>query len=482
MKLETYQTGGFYDEMFEADGTPRPRAEALVRRLASLSDGELTRRQKAADLALLNMGITFNVYGHEAGTEKVWPFDIVPRIIERSEWNHIERGLKQRIHALNMFIDDVYNDRKIIRDRVVPDWLIDTGKCMLAKCAGLKPPHGIWCHITGTDLVRDSDGVMYVLEDNLRCPSGVSYVLENREVMKRTFGQVFDGLSILPVEDYPEQLLRMLQHIAPPAADDPNVVVLTPGIYNSAYFEHCFLAQQMGVELVQGSDLVVMDGFVFMRTTGGFERVDVIYRRIDDDFLDPKTFRPDSTLGVPGLMDVYRAGRVALANAPGTGIADDKAVYAYVPAMIKYYLNEDMILPNVPTYVCGDPTQCEHVLVNIEKLVIKPTNESGGYGILLGPRATAEEHAKYRDLIRANPRNYVAQPMLSLSQVPTVVNDQLEGRHVDLRPYILYGKDDIYVLPGGLTRVALKKGSLVVNSSQGGGSKDTWVLGNGALH
>jgi uncharacterized circularly permuted ATP-grasp superfamily protein len=296
--------------------------------------------------------------------------------------------------------------------------------------------------------------------------------------VKRTFPQVFSGLSILPVEDYPEQLLQMLQHIAPPSVEDPNVVVLTPGIYNSAYFEHCFLAQRMGVELVQGSDLVVIDGYVFMRTTHGFKRVDVIYRRIDDDFLDPLVFREDSSLGVPGIMDVYRAGRVGLANAPGTGIADDKAVYAYVPQMIKYYLGEETILSNVPTFVCGDPTQCKHVLANIENLVIKPTNESGGYGILLGPKATREEHQAYRDLIGANPRNYVAQPMLGLSRVPTVVHDELEGRHVDLRPYILYGKD-IYVLPGGLTRVALKKGSLVVNSSQGGGSKDTWVLKNG---
>ena len=481
MQFDTYETGDFYDEMFEQNGVPRPRARMLAQRLMSLSDGELQRRQKAADLALLNMGITFNVYGHEAGTEKVWPFDIVPRILDAKEWSQIERGLKQRIHALNLFIDDVYNDRRIIRDGVVPDWLISSGKCLLQKCAGLKPPHGIWCHITGTDLVRGADGEFYVLEDNLRCPSGVSYVLENREVMKRTFPQVFDGSSILPVEDYPEQLLKMLQYIAPPGVDDPNVVVLTPGIYNSAYFEHCFLAQQMGVELVQGSDLVVSEGCVFMRTTHGFQRVDVIYRRIDDDFLDPLTFRADSTLGVPGLMDVYRAGRVSLANAPGTGIADDKAVYAYVPQMIRYYLGEDMILANVPTFVCGDPVQCEHVLVNLEQMVIKPTNESGGYGILLGPRASREEHQQYRELIRANPRNYVAQPMLSLSRVPTIVQDQLEGRHVDLRPYILFGQD-IYVLPGGLTRVALEKGSLVVNSSQGGGSKDTWVLKNGVLN
>ena len=481
VKFDAYETSGFYDEMFEDDGRPRPLAQMLAQRLTALSEGELERRQKAADLALLNMGITFNVYGHEAGTEKVWPFDIVPRIIEAREWQHIEHGLKQRIAALNLFIDDVYHDRKIIKDRVIPEWLIASGKNLMARCADLNPPHGIWCHITGTDLVRNGDGQFYVLEDNLRCPSGVSYVLENREVMKRTFPQIFDGLSIQPVEDYPEQLLRMLQYIAPPTVGNPNVVVLTPGIYNSAYFEHCFLAQQMGVELVQGSDLVVTDGYVFMRTTHGFERVDVIYRRIDDDFLDPLTFRPDSALGVPGLIDVYRSGRVALANAPGTGIADDKAVYAYVPQMIKYYLDQDILLPNVPTFVCGDEQQCQHVLANMENLVIKPANESGGYGILLGPKASREEHEKYRELIRANPRNYVAQPMLSLSQVPTVVQDRLEGRHVDLRPYILYGKD-IYVLPGGLTRVALKKGSLVVNSSQGGGSKDTWVLKNGHLN
>jgi uncharacterized circularly permuted ATP-grasp superfamily protein len=478
MRLDTYQTEAYYDEMFEADGQPRPRSTLLAQRLESLSEGELERRQKAADLALLNMGITFNVYGHAAGTEKVWPFDILPRIIELDEWTKIERGLKQRIHALNLFINDLYHDQKIIRDGVLPDWLIPTGKCYLKPCAGLTPPRGIWCHITGTDLVRDSDGRMYVLEDNLRCPSGVSYVLENREVMKRTFPQMFAGMSILPVEGYPEQLLEMLQYIAPEDVANPTVVVLTPGVYNSAYFEHCFLAQQMGVELVQGSDLIVDDNYVYMRTTKGRRRVDVIYRRIDDDFLDPKTFRPDSSLGVAGLMDAYRAGHVALANAPGTGIADDKAVYAYVPEIIKYYLGEDILLDNVPTFICGDPTQCQHVLANLDQLVIKPTNESGGYGIVLGPRASKAELEKCRELIVANPRNYIAQPMLSLSRVPTIVDDHLEGRHVDLRPYILYG-DDIYVLPGGLTRVALVKGSMVVNSSQGGGSKDTWVIKNG---
>jgi uncharacterized circularly permuted ATP-grasp superfamily protein len=478
LSFADYDTAGFYDELLFDDGTPRPRAELLAWRLKTLSDGELARRQRAADQMLLNMGITFNVYGHTAGTEKIWPFDLIPRIIESDEWRWIEAGLKQRIRALNLFIDDMYHERRIVRDGVFPEHMAASSKNYLKQCQGMNPSKGIWCHITGTDLVRDKDGQIYVLEDNLRCPSGVSYVLENREVMKRTFPQLFAGLSILPVEDYPEQLLKMLQHIAPPTPDEPNVVVLTPGIYNSAYFEHCFLAQQMGVELVQGSDLVVLDGFVHMRTTSGLQRVDVIYRRIDDDFLDPKTFRADSTLGVPGLMDVYRAGRVALANAPGTGIADDKAVYAYVPAMIKYYLGEEIALPNVPTYLCSDDRQRDYVLEHLPELVIKPANESGGYGILVGPRAAREQLAEYRDLIRANPRNYVAQPTLALSRVPTLCGDHLEGRHVDLRPYILYG-EDIYILPGGLTRVALVKGSLVVNSSQGGGSKDTWVLKNG---
>jgi uncharacterized circularly permuted ATP-grasp superfamily protein len=479
LRYSDYDTGGLYDEMFLEDGTPRPRAEWLAWRLKQLADGELTRRQKTADTTLLNMGITFNVYGHEAGTEKIWPFDLIPRIIESQEWKTTAAGLRQRITALNLFIDDMYHDQKIVRDGVFPEYMARSAANYLQPCAGLNPPRGIWCHITGTDLIRDTDGQIYVLEDNLRCPSGVSYVIENREVMKRTMPQLFQGLAIQPVEDYPEHLLKMLQYIAPASAKgDPTVVVLTPGIYNSAYFEHCFLAQQMGVEVVQGSDLVVSDGYVKMRTTQGLKRVDVIYRRIDDAFLDPLNFRPDSMLGVAGLMDVYRAGRVALANAPGTGIADDKAVYAYVPQMIKYYLGEDTILPNVPTFLCADEKEREHVLANIDQLVIKPANESGGYGILLGPRASREQLDHYKELIKANPRNYVAQPMISLSRVPTIVGDKLEGRHVDLRPYILYG-EDIFILPGGLTRVALVKGSLVVNSSQGGGSKDTWVLKNG---
>jgi uncharacterized circularly permuted ATP-grasp superfamily protein len=477
MRFESYESASYYDEMFTPEGSPRRRAELLVRKISALGDGELQRRQQAAERALLNMGITFNVYGHEAGTEKVWPFDVLPRIIEHSEWQYIERGLKQRIRALNMFIDDLYHDRKIVKDGIVPPDLIDSGKCYLPPCQGFDPPGGVWCHITGTDLVRDSDGQFYVLEDNLRCPSGVSYVIENREVMKRTLPQVFEGLGVVPVEDYPERLLETLQYCSPKGVDDPTVVVLTPGAYNSAYFEHSFLAQQMGVELVEGRDLVVDGGYCYMRTTHGLKRVDVIYRRIDDDFLDPLAFRKDSTLGVPGLAEVYRNGKVALANAPGTGIADDKAVYAYVPKMIKYYLDEDIILPNVPTFLCSDEKERNHVLANLDKLVVKPTNESGGYGIMLGPKSTPEERAAAGDKIRENPRNFVAQPMLGLSRVPSLIGDHFEGRHVDLRPYILYGKD-IFVLPGGLTRVALKKGSMVVNSSQGGGSKDTWVLGS----
>jgi uncharacterized circularly permuted ATP-grasp superfamily protein len=473
--IAAYQTSGFFDEMFNERGEARAAAKFLVNKLAGLASGELQLRQKAADHELLNMGITFNVYGHAAGTEKVWPFDLIPRIIEEMEWQSIELGLKQRIRALNMFIDDMYHEQRIVKDGVFPEYMVQTSKGYLHQIQGMNPPKGIWCHITGTDLVRGADGQVYVLEDNLRCPSGVSYVIENREVMKRTFPQLFDGQSILPVETYPEQLLKMLQYVAPEGVRDPTVVVLTPGIYNSAYFEHCFLAQQMGAELVQGSDLLVHDGCVHMKTTKGLKRVDVIYRRIDDAFLDPDCLRADSTLGVRGLMDVYRKGRVALVNAPGTGVADDKAVYAYVPKMIQYYLGEEISLPNVPTYLCAEEEERQYVLDNIADLVIKPANESGGYGIMLGPKATKEQHDQYRDLIRSNPRNYVAQPMLALSTVPTLCGDRLDGRHVDLRPYILYG-EEIYIVPGGLTRVALVKGSLVVNSSQGGGSKDTWVL------
>jgi uncharacterized circularly permuted ATP-grasp superfamily protein len=421
------------------------------------------------------MGITFNVYGDEQGTEKIFPFDIVPRIIAAEEWDRLERGLKQRIEALNLFIDDVYHDQKILRDGVLPREILEGAVSYRPICRGLNPPHGIWCHITGTDLVRDRDGRIYVLEDNLRCPSGVSYVLSNRMVMKRSFPQIFEASRVRPVFDYPSHLLRTLEHLAPAGVVSPTVVVLTPGIFNSAYFEHAFLAQQMGVELVEGRDLVVDDNIVWMRTTRGLQRVHVVYRRIDDDFLDPQVFRPDSVLGVPGMFQAYRQGKVALANAPGTGVADDKVIYAYVEKMIRYYLDQEAIIPNVPTYICFDKKQRQHVLANLDKLVVKAANESGGYGMLIGPHATPQQRERFAGLIQEHPRNYIAQPTLSLSRVPTIVDDHFEGRHVDLRPYILYG-ESIYVLPGGLTRVALRKGSLVVNSSQGGGSKDTWVV------
>ena len=474
--FDSYDTENFYDELIESPGVPRPGARILAERIASLPDGDIRNRQKAAETSMYNMGITFTVYGDEEGTEKIFPFDIIPRIVEASDWEYIERGLKQRIQALNLFIDDIYHEQKILKDKIIPEDMIHLAASFRPQCVGIDVPRGIWCHITGTDLVRDRDGQHYVLEDNLRCPSGVSYVLENRQVLKRTFPVAFEASRVRPVDDYAARLLAALQFLAPDNISAPTVVVLTPGRYNSAYFEHSFLAQQMGVELVEGSDLVVMDDFVHMRTTHGFQRVDVIYRRIDDDFLDPKQFRPDSALGVPGIMDVYRRGRVALANAPGTGIADDKAVYAYVPEIIKYYLGEDIILPNVPTHICADEKEREYVLANLDKLVVKATNESGGYGMLVGPHATPAQRAEFADHIRKNPRNYIAQPTLALSRAPVLVDDHFEGRHIDLRPYILYGKD-IYVMPGGLTRVALKKGSLVVNSSQGGGSKDTWVLG-----
>jgi uncharacterized circularly permuted ATP-grasp superfamily protein len=474
MTLQPYELDGCFDEMFGEDGSPRSVARPLARNLEALPDGELTLRQTAADRALVQMGITFNVYGESAGVEKTLPFDLVPRIVSNSEWNRLERGLKQRIHALNLFIDDLYHDQKIIKDKVVPAELIESSKGFRPQCKGLKPPRGIWCHITGTDLVRHSDGRIYVLEDNLRCPSGVSYVLQNRQLMKSLFPQVFSSSRIRPVGNYPHKLRDMLEFVAPDGGA-PHMVLLTPGVFNSAYFEHSFLAQQMGIELVEGRDLVVSDNYLWMRTTQGFERVDVIYRRIDDDFLDPETFRSDSMLGVPGLMRVYKAGNVALANAPGTGVADDKVVYAYVPRIIKYYTGEEAIIPNVPTYICSEAPDLNHVLENISSLVVKAANESGGYGMLVGPHATRQQCEDFKGRVQANPRNYIAQPTLSLSRVPTIIDGHLEGRHVDLRPYILYGKE-IFVLPGGLTRVALKKGSLVVNSSQGGGTKDTWVL------
>jgi len=447
----------------------------FAERLAALSDQELTSRQQEAEFLLRDLGITFTVYGHEAGTEKIWPFDLLPRIVEGKEWGPIEKGLKQRIEALNLFVDDIYNDQKIIRDGVVPAELLHGSATFREQMKGFHAPQGVWCHISGVDLVRGGDGQFYVLEDNLRCPSGVSYVLENREVLKRTLSNVFDGMDVEPIDDYPERLLDTLLSCAPEGVEDPTAVLLTPGIYNSAYFEHTFLAQKMGIKLVQGSDLTIRDDHVYMSTTRGLQRVDVIYRRIDDDFLDPDLFNPDSVLGVKGLMDVYRRGNVTLANAPGTGVADDKAVYTFVPEIIKYYLKEDAILSNVPTFLCSDPKHRQHVLDNIDQFVVKPVNESGGYGIVMGPQASKAELAEAARLIKGNPRNYIAQPMLQLSTVPTLVDGELQPRHVDLRPFVLAGKET-YVMPGGLTRVALREGSMIVNSSQGGGSKDTWVL------
>jgi uncharacterized circularly permuted ATP-grasp superfamily protein len=476
VKLDNYDPESFYDELFAAPGQPRSHAASLIQWLDRLPSVELEQHLETAQAALFNLGVTFRVYSDQEGVERIFPFDIIPRIIAAQEWADLEKGLKQRNRALNLFLADIYDRQLIIGDGKIPRDIIYSATGFLKPCVGLKPVAGIWCHITGTDLVRDRDGQWYVLEDNLRVPSGVSYVLENRRVMKSTFPEIFQTMPVKPVDDYPSHLLETLLNLAPPNLPNPTVVVLTPGIYNSAYFEHSFLAQQMGVELVEGRDLVVADGYLQMKTTKGLQRVDVVYRRIDDDFLDPLTFRPDSTLGIPGIMDIFRQGRVALANAPGTGVADDKVVYAYVPEMIRYYLDEEPILANVPTYLCWRDSDRDYVLDHLDQLVVKAANEAGGYGMLVGVNSTQAERDDFRDRILHNPRNYIAQPTLSLSRVPTIIGSEIEGRHVDLRPYILNRGDEIYVHPGGLTRVALKKGSLVVNSSQGGGSKDTWVL------
>ncbi len=471
-----YQAPGMFDELIES-GLPRPAAEALCRHFESLADEELDEQREAVEMAIRAMGITFTVYSQEEGSiDRAWPFDIIPRIIELKEWRQIEAGLVQRVKALNMFIDDLYHEQRIVKDGVFPGDLLKDSKNFRPECIGIDPPHRVWAHICGSDLVRDRDGTVYVLEDNLRVPSGVSYMLENREVMKRVLPEMFEDYSILPVDDYPTRLYATLAALSPRPVDFPEVVVLTPGIYNSAYFEHSYLAQQMGAELVEGSDLFVDDeDIVYMRTIGGPQRVDVIYRRIDDLFLDPEAFHPDSMLGVPGLLRAWRAGNVALANAPGAGVADDKVVYAYVPDAIRYYLNEEPILPNVPTYRCLYAEEREYVLEHLAELVVKPANESGGYGMLIGPQAGAAEIEQFRQLITADPRNYIAQPMLGLSTVPTLVGHDAKPRHVDLRPFILSGPS-AYVTMGGLTRVALVEGSTVVNSSQGGGSKDTWII------
>jgi uncharacterized circularly permuted ATP-grasp superfamily protein len=477
-----YQINGVFDEMFESaagngQAPPvRPHYAAVHQRLLELGPGPIQRRRHLADLSFRNLGITFTVYSDRAsGVERIFPFDLVPRVIPANEWEKIEAGLIQRITALNLFCNDVYGPQKILKDKVIPAEMIYSAKMYRRELRGTKVPQNVYTHICGTDLIRDKDGHYLVLEDNCRTPSGVSYVLENRAVMKRISPVLFSHYRVRPVEDYPYNLLNTLRHVAPRSVDEPTVVVLTPGIYNSAYFEHSFLARQMGVELVEGRDLVVDNNFVYARTTGGLRRVDVIYRRVDDDFLDPLQFRPDSALGVAGLMNAYRLGNVALVNAPGTGVADDKAIYPYVPEMIRYYLKQDAILPNVRTYICHRADERQHVLENLDKLVVKSTNEAGGYGMLMGHQSTKEQRDEFADKIKADPRNFIAQPVVQLSQHPSLIEDHFEGRRIDLRPYILFG-EKIIVMPGGLTRVALRAGSLVVNSSQGGGSKDTWVL------
>jgi uncharacterized circularly permuted ATP-grasp superfamily protein len=478
-----YQFETAYDEMFSAPGVPREHYQALHRTLLGLPQEELLKRQQAADLTFLHEGITFTVYGSKEGTEKIFPNDLVPRIIPSIEWARIEKGLTQRLTALNMFLRDIYHEGRILSEGLVPRELVYSCKHFRREMRGLNVPRDIYVSICGTDLVRLPDGSFAVLEDNLRVPSGVSYMLANRKVLKRVFPTMFRDYGVWPVDHYPQALLATLRSLTPENCQyrqDPTTILLTPGVSNSAYFEHTFLAQQMGIELVEGRDLLVHDNVVYMRTTAGLRRVDVIYRRVDDDFLDPLCFRPDSILGVPGLFNAYRAGNVTLANAIGTGVADDKAVYAYVPEIIKFYLNEDAILPNVPTFLMTNGKHRNHVLQNLEKMVVKAVGESGGYGMLIGPHSTAQQREEFRARVLAEPRNYIAQPTLSLSCAPCLIDGEVESRHIDLRPYILMGEKATLV-PGGLTRVALRNGSLVVNSSQGGGSKDTWVLreGNG---
>jgi len=473
----TYEPGSFFDEIVSSPGNARLPARRLVSHLKSLSDDEILDRRNTADVTIKKMGITFTVYSEEGNIDRSWPFDIIPRTISLKQWEKTAAGLEQRLRALNLFIDDLYHRQQIVKDGVFPAYILKESKNFRPECVGVDPPLGVWAHICGTDLVRDKDGQFYVLEDNLRVPSGVSYMLENRSITKRVLPDLFDTEKILPIDDYPAHLLDALTALSPRDIGRPSVVVLTPGIYNSAYFEHAYLAQQMGVELVEGSDLAVADDdCVYMKTVDGLERVDVIYRRIDDLFIDPEVFNKESVLGVPGLMRAWKNGNVALANAPGAGVADDKVVYAFVPQIIKYYLGEEPLIPNVETFLCVNDKEREYVLANLDKLVVKPANESGGSGMLVGPHSTKKDQKLFAELIKANPRNYIAQPTLSLSTVPTLVDGgRLEPRHVDLRPFIIQS-NKTYVTTGGLTRVAMRKGSLVVNSSQGGGSKDTWIV------
>ena len=477
LSFSDYELDGFFDEMYASKGRVRPHYRKLLSKLKTLKREDFDQRRQMADLSFLNQGITFTVYSDDQGTERIFPFDLIPRIIPKSEWDMVEAGLVQRITALNLFLHDIYHDQMILKDKVIPRQYIDKAKHFRKEFMGFNVPRNIYIHICGTDLIRDDNGQYTVLEDNARCPSGVSYVLENRQTLKRVFPSLFQQYSVRSVESYCTDLRNLLEYVAPHGKPDPSVAVLTPGSYNSAYFEHSFLAQQMGVNIVEGRDLVVRDKHVFRRTTRGLKPVDVLYRRIDDDFLDPKVFRKDSMLGVPGIVEAYRAGNVSLANSIGTGVADDKVMYYFVPRMIKYYLDQDPILPNVDTYLASEPGDYDYIMDNLPKLVVKAANEAGGYGMLIGPHASKAEIAKFRKLIKADPRNYIAQPTLGLSRHPTYCPEsgRFEGRHIDFRPYILYG-EKVSIIPGGLTRVALRKGSLVVNSSQGGGSKDTWVL------
>jgi uncharacterized circularly permuted ATP-grasp superfamily protein len=473
--FDEYTFGRAFDEMFAGPGEARAHYLPLFEQLCALPPAEFTRRQQIADRAFLHQGITFTVYGDSRGTERIFPYDLLPRIITGDEWRQLERGLTQRINALNLFLRDIYHEGRILRAGVVPRDLIFSCPHYRREMRGLRVPGDRYVSVAGTDLVRLADGSFAVLEDNLRVPSGVSYMLANRAVMKRTFSRLLGRYSVRPIDHYAQTLLRTLRDLSPQGRPNPTVVLLTPGVFNSAYFEHAFLARQMGIELVEGRDLFVHDNIVYMRTTSGAQRVDVIYRRVDDDYVDPLAFKPDSQLGVTGLFNAYRAGNVSLSNAIGTGVADDKAVYAYVPAIIRFYLDEDPILRNVETYLLDDKVQRDHVLDNLEQLVVKAVGESGGYGMLIGPHSTAEQRVQFRERILANPRNYIAQPTLDLSCAPCFVDNRIEPRHIDLRPYILSGQQTV-IVPGGLTRVALRRGSLVVNSSQGGGSKDTWVL------
>lgn len=476
--FDNYEAGDFFDEMWVGQGKVRPHYRGLLTRIEELGGEELRRRAAVAAQTFLEQGVTFTVYSGDEGTERIMPFDPIPRIIPAREWAFIERGLTQRITALNLFLKDIYGEQRIVKEGVVPQEVVASAKHFRPEMVGYEVPGDVYIHICGTDLIRDRRGDYFVLEDNGRCPSGVSYVLENREVMKRVFPRLFSQQKVRPVGHYGQELLNVLRWVAPrncPNPEEPTVVLLTPGIFNAAYFEHSFLARSMGIEIVVGQDLVVKDDVVFMKTTKGLQRVDVIYRRIDDDFLDPEVFRKDSCLGVPGIMRAYRAGNVNLANAIGTGIADDKVMYYFVPTMVKFYLGEEAMLPNVPTYLSMFDEDRKYILEHIEQLVVKSANESGGYGMLIGPHATKEQHEKFRQAILADPRNYIAQPTISLSRSPSVCDGAIEGRHIDLRPYILSG-EKITIIPGGLTRVAMRKGSLVVNSSQGGGSKDTWVV------